>query len=266
MTITDQLNRTLLFNSTPKRIVCLVPSLTELLVDLGLEDNLVGITKFCVHPKYLKQNKQIVGGTKQVHFDKIEDLKPDIIICNKEENTKDIVLQCEAICNVHVSNLNTLDDVYNLINQYGQLFNCQTKALSIITTIKDNCVSFLNDIKHENTINVAYFIWKNPYMVAGNNTFINYLLKLNKLNNVFNNLERYPEVGLSSLQEKNVNLILLSSEPYPFKDKHIKEIKNEVNANVILVDGEMFSWYGSRLIHAFAYFKSLRQRINSIAI
>ena len=89
--ITDQLGRKIKLSQVPKRIVSLVPSQTELLIHLGLEEQLVGITKFCVHPKHLLKTKQIVGGTKNVHFDRVRDLQPDIILCNKEENTQAIV-------------------------------------------------------------------------------------------------------------------------------------------------------------------------------
>lgn len=256
----DQLNRTIHLKNTPKRIISLVPSQTELLCDLGLEDHLIGITKFCIHPNHLRNNISIVGGTKQIHLDKIKALQPDIILCNKEENTKKIVEACESICNVHVSDIYTVDDCITLINQYGELFNKSKEVSLIIKHINHEAENFKAFIKDKPTLKVAYFIWKNPWMVAGNNTFIDHLLQLNKFENIFSSEARYPEIELSeSTVNKNVDVILLSSEPFPFKEKHKKELQEFYpNATITLVDGEMFSWYGSRLIKAFTYFKTLR--------
>lgn len=258
---TDQLQRELHVQSTPKRIVCLVPSLTELLVDLGLEKTIVGVTKFCVHPKHLRTQKTVVGGTKHVHFSKIKALNPDIIICNKEENTLDIVKGCEAIANVHVSDLYTIDDVITLIAMYGELFNCRAQAQSISNQIKVSLDDFVNYCQDVKPLNVVYCIWKKPWMVAANKTFIHYMLRLNKFNNVYSNLERYPEINISDLKILDVDVVLLSSEPYPFKQKEIDEIENDLKIKATLVDGEYFSWYGSRLLNAFAYFKQLRHKL-----
>src|SRR5690606_15229799 len=128
----DQLHRPLLLEKTPKRIISLVPSQTELLVDLGLESSIVGVTKFCVHPIHIKEEKVIVGGTKQVHFDKIRDLKPDIILCNKEENTKEMILELEKIATVHISDIYTIDDTLELIELYGDLFLKKDAAITMI--------------------------------------------------------------------------------------------------------------------------------------
>ncbi len=258
MIIYDQLNREICLKGTPKRIVSLVPSQTELLVDLALDDAIVGITKFCVHPNHLRKTKTIVGGTKQVDFEKIKTLNPDIILCNKEENTKDIVEQCESICNTHVSDVYTITDSIVLIKQYGNMFDCENEALEICSTIQSNLKDFKNFIAKKPVLSVAYFIWKNPWMVAANHTFINHLLELNNFKNRFNELERYPKVELENIKNET-DVVLLSSEPFPFKKKHIQEVQNETeSSNVILVDGEYFSWYGSRLIRAFNYFKTLR--------
>ena len=257
MKFQDQIGRILELEKTPKRIICLVPSLTELLVDLGLEDCIVGITKFCIHPTHLKQTKGIVGGTKNINVDKIKALNPDIILCNKEENSKEIVKICEEIAPTHVSDIFTINDNLNLINEYGALFNTEKKALEIIRKINFKLIDFKEFIKSKKVKKVVYFIWKDPWMVAGNTTFINHLLQLNKFDNIYQNEARYPEVHLEKIK-RNLDLILLSSEPYPFKEKHILEFeKTTPKAKTILVDGEMFSWNGSRLLKAFDYFKTL---------
>ncbi|MBU2951566.1 ABC transporter substrate-binding protein [Tamlana agarivorans] len=260
MQITDQLHRILHIQKTPKRIVSLVPSQTELLCDLGLKDSLVGVTKFCVHPNTIRKEVAIVGGTKQVHLDKIKALQPDIILCNKEENTKEIVEACAQISKVHVSDIFTIEDGLELIQQYGAIFECSDKASRIIEKISSEFENFQQFVKDEPTMSVAYFIWKNPWMVAANNTFINYLLKVNRFENVFEHKNRYPEIEFSSSGAiVKADLILLSSEPFPFNEIHQKEVQEIItDARVKLVDGEMFSWYGSRLMMAFQYFKTLR--------
>jgi ABC-type Fe3+-hydroxamate transport system substrate-binding protein len=257
----DQLNREIILKNTPRRIVSLVPSQTELLVDLGLEDAVVGVTKFCVHPTHLRTIKTIVGGTKQINLEKLKALKPDIILCNKEENTKDIVEQCETIATTHISDIYTIMDSIALTEQYGKMFDCEYEATKICNLIKKNLKDFRVFISEKPTLKVAYFIWKNPWMAAANHTFINHLLKLNTFDNIFCELERYPEIKLEEVNSK-IDVILLSSEPYPFKEKYIQEVQNVTQcSNVYLVDGEYFSWYGSRLIGAFNYFKTLRAEI-----
>jgi iron complex transport system substrate-binding protein len=259
MQVQDQIGRILEFEKTPKRIVCLVPSLTELLVDLGLEDAIVGLTKFCIHPAHLKQTKTIVGGTKSIHAEKIKALEPDIILCNKEENSKEIVEICSKIAPTHVSDIFTIDDNLELIKQYGNLFSVGRKALEICIEISLKLTDFNQFIKNKATKKVVYFIWKDPWMAVGNTTFINHLLQLNKFDNIYQNKERYPEVNLEEMKlNDQLDFILLSSEPFPFNKDHILEIEKFTSkAKAILVDGEMFSWTGSRLLKAFDYFKSL---------
>ncbi|MEJ6791203.1 MAG: helical backbone metal receptor [Lacinutrix sp.] len=263
MKFIDQIGRHIKLNSTPKRIISLVPSQTELLYDLGLEDSIVGITKFCVHPFHFKSTKKIIGGTKQINIDKIIALKPDIILCNKEENTIEIVELCQSICNTHVSDIVTIDDCLELIKQYGIIFDKPTRAIKISDKINYNLKDFKAFVKDKPTLKAAYFIWRKPWIVAGSGTFINHLLELNKFENIYNNIERYPEVELKGLKEQgDPELVLLSSEPYPFKDEHVLEVGSVSNhAKIIFVDGEYFSWYGSRLIKAFNYFKTLRNRL-----
>jgi ABC-type Fe3+-hydroxamate transport system substrate-binding protein len=256
----DQLNRTVKLNKTPKRIVSLVPSLTELLVDLGLEDAIVGVTKFCVHPKHLRLSKVVVGGTKQINIQKIKDLHPDIVLCNKEENTKEIIADLESISPVHISNIYTLEDCLELIVMYGQIFNVEEKALDIAAAIKNERHQFHEIIKYQSKPRVAYFIWKNPWMVAASQTFIHYMINDAGFKNVFENDKRYPEIELDNSKLKEADKLLLSSEPYPFKEKDISELRTKFpKVSIEIVDGEFFSWYGSRLKKAYTYFKSLHQ-------
>lgn len=261
----DQLNRKFQLKDLPQKIVSLVPSQTELLVDLGLRESIAGVTKFCVHPKELRKEKKVVGGTKNVHFDRIKALGPNIILCNKEENTKEMVAELEKIAPVHVSNVKTIDDSLDLICQYGEIFGVQEKASEITESISFLRKEFLEFIAEVPVRKVAYFIWKNPWMVAGKDTFIDHLLELNHFENAFSaeNL-RYPEIGLEELRDKDVEFVLLSTEPFPFKERDKKAFETEVRKDrVHLVDGEYFSWYGSRLTAAFTYFRKFHSKIPS---
>ncbi len=251
------------FSNPPKRIISLVPSITELLVDLGLEANIVGVTKFCTHPKHIKSTRTVVGGTKNIHQDKITELRPDIILCNKEENTQEIVAFCQSIAPTHVSDIYTINDTLELIKNYGDFFLRSVEAAQMISKINFKLADFKNFIKEEPVYKVAYFIWRDPWMVAGNNTFIDHMLTLNKFDNIYKNKERYPEIELKKIRlEGDPDFVFLSSEPYPFKDEHAFEIGRFTHhATTVYVDGEYFSWYGSRLLKAVDYFKKLRQRI-----
>lgn len=264
MQFTDQIGTQHIFEATPKRIVSLVPSQTELLYDLGLEDAIVGITKFCVYPIHFKSTKAIVGGTKNVRIDKIKALQPDIIICNKEENTQEIVAELSQVCPVWVTDIHTIADNLQMIHDFGQLFNKRTEAQKWIDKINYTYSDFQQFIKEKPIKKVAYFIWANPHMVAGNDTFINELLQLNHFENIYKVKEgRYPEIELKKIRlEGDPDYVFLSSEPFPFKDEHAFEIGRFTHhAKTVFVDGEMFSWYGSRLLKAFDYFKLLHSKI-----
>jgi len=261
MQIKDQLQRPITLNNRPKRIVCLVPSITELICDLGLASSLVGITKFCVHPQHITTKVAVVGGTKQVHYDKIRDLNPDIILCNKEENTPEMIRELEAIATVHISDVNTVEDCLELIEMYGAIFQCLPQAKNLISKITTVKTDFENFIKLQPVKEVAYFIWKDPWMVAANDTFVNCMLKLNNFKNSFQKETRYPEIAMEKIYP-TIELVLLSSEPYPFKNEHKSLIQPQFpNAKILLVDGEMFSWYGSRLVLAFEYFKTWHRTV-----
>ncbi len=258
MRYTDALGNT--FKQIPKqelRIVSLVPSQTELLIDLGLENQLVGITKFCVHPVDLRQKKEVVGGTKQLHKDKVVALKPNLILCNKEENTKEIVESLQEIAPVWVTDMFTLEDSLQTISDLGEFLDVSEKASSLVEEIQKETDEFAEFMKDKPERKVLYFIWKNPYMAAGKNTFVDDLLQRNKMQNVLPEKSRYPEVSPETTTKPD--LLLLSSEPYPFAEKHRKEIEDEWGVSTMLVDGEYFSWYGSRLRDAFVYFKSLHK-------
>lgn len=254
----DQLGRKVSLNLPIKRIVSVVPSQTELLYDLGLEEEVAGITKFCVHPNEFFRSKRRVGGTKKLNFDSIRELNPDLIIANKEENDQ---MQINELANsfpVWISDIYNLEDALAMISSVGAITNREEKAAWIVKAIS---ASF-SAIKTGPVKRVAYFIWKDPYMVAGANTFINDMIERMGFENVYKDKVRYPEVDLAELNKLNCDYLFLSSEPYPFKEKHFKEFSAIVtDAKPVLVDGEMFSWYGSRLIKAATYFESLKKQL-----
>jgi len=263
MEFTDQMQRTFTLAKTPKRIISLVPSQTELLYDLGLEDSIVGITKFCVHPYHLKSTKTIVGGTKNIKLEKIKELQPNIILCNKEENTKEIVETLEKLFPVHVSDVKNIEESLTMISQYGKMFKCNMEASKINNKIEFNLKDFQEFVKDIPVQKVAYFIWRKPWMAAGKDTFINYLLELCKFENIYESHGRYPEVNIEKIQlEGDPAIVMLSSEPFPFKEEHAFELgRHTHHAKVVFVDGEYFSWYGSRLSKAFTYFKQLHKSL-----
>ena len=254
MKIQDHIGRTIELKQTPQRIISLVPSQTELLVDLGLEKSIVGITHFCVHPEILKNIKTSVGGTKKVNLRKVKELEPDIILCNKEENTREMVEELEKIAPVHVSDVENLKDSYTLIQNYGRIFNCDELAQTMVGSIKKKVSELKKVVSSTSRKRVAYFIWNEPLMVAGQDNFINTMLELNGFENVYKT-SRYPETDLEELKSLNPELCLLSSEPFPFSKEHIPVFRNAAK-EIRIVDGEYFSWYGSRLLEAIDYFKT----------
>lgn len=260
MRIKDQSGRIISLESHPKRIVSLVPSQTELLVDLQLIDQLLGVTKFCVHPSELRKSKTIVGGTKHVRFEKIKALAPDIIIANKEENTLEMVEQLSAIAPVWVSDIYSVEDSLDFIAAMGALFDRKDIAQNLVAEIKTKRREFKDSLSGHSNKKVAYLIWKKPFMAAGKKTFINALLEDNKFENILSDPKgRYPELNLTDL--KAADLVLLSSEPYPFKETDRQELEAYLGVPVMLVDGEYFSWYGSRLVKAYSYFTTLHKSL-----
>lgn len=234
-----------------RRIVSLVPSQTELLYDLGLDSEVAGITKFCVHPKHWKDTKAIVGGTKNVNLDVIDSLKPDLIIANKEENTKQDVEALMKKYRVHITDVSTIEDAYEMIRTIGLLTG--TDSSNIVNDVK---LSF-QSLSFE-THRTLYLIWKKPWMSVGRDTFISEMMKVAGFENVIAE-DRYPSLSEEEIKLLNPAVVLLSTEPYPFKAEHVDEVRRMLpGAKVVLVDGEMFSWYGGRMKEMGEYFKELR--------
>ncbi|MDD2984729.1 MAG: helical backbone metal receptor [Crocinitomicaceae bacterium] len=255
-TFIDQMHRKIEISEMPLRVVSLVPSQTELLFDLGLDDRLVGITKFCIYPETWFQSKTRVGGTKKVDLERVKTLNPDLIIGNKEENTPEDIAALEAIAPVWMSDIYTLEDALDMIEDLGEVLQAQEKAFALSTKIRLNFQKLGAGLNPNQKFSVVYLIWKNPYFAVGNNTFIHDMLMRCGFQNHLQNASRYPEWKLEIKNQPDA--IFLSSEPFPFQEKDIAELQILCpNSKIRLVNGEYFSWYGSRLVDAVGYFEEL---------
>lgn len=248
----------------PKRIVSLVPSQTELLYSLGLDEEVVGITKFCVHPEKWFKTKTRIGGTKNLNIEKIISLSPDLIIANKEENVKESVDELSKLFPVWITDIADLDDSIKMIKDISQLVGKEKDGIELSDKIKQLFESLNTDqqIINHFPVKACYLIWKEPYMTIGGDTFINAMLEKAGFKNVYADRLRYPEITINDIKKLNCEVVMLSSEPFPFTQMHVKELKSLLpEARIILVDGEMFSWYGSRLLKSPEYFNTLLQNV-----
>jgi len=243
---------------SPQKIISLVPSLTELLFDLGLENRILGRTRFCIHPEGKVEEVEIMGGTKNPRVDKIRNAKPDLIIANKEENRKEDIEKLQSDFEVMITDINTIEDALFTIHDIGKRCGTEQAAEELISAIRAE----YEHTPDEPSLSVAYMIWRDPWMTVGSDTYIHSVLSHWNLENVFGNQTRYPKTSLEELSNKKPDLILLSSEPYPFKEKHIREVEEACpNCRVLYVDGEWFSWYGSRMLPSFKKLNSFRKAI-----
>lgn len=237
------------------RIISLVPSLTELLIDLGLKKQLIGRTRFCINPAKHVLEIEIVGGTKNPNIEKIIKLKPDFILANKEENRKEDIDELSKHAEVHVTEIGTISEALLVIHELGNLFERKLEAGKLISDTNE----LLENRPKNRLLSTAYLIWKDPWMTIGKDTYIHDVLDTYRLENVFGRRSRYPKTSLEELVEKNPDIILLSSEPYPFKEKHAEELRAVLPAAKIeLVNGEWFSWYGSRMPKSFKWMNKWR--------
>lgn len=255
----DQIGVEVKLEGVAKRIISVVPSQTELLFDIGLEDEVIGITKFCVHPNAWFEKKARIGGTKNFNLDLIQSMNPDLIIANKEENTKEEIEWLQSRFPVYTSDIHTLRQSYQMMRDIGILTNRELETAKLIDNIENE--RLINADSGKSQGSALYLIWKNPFMTVREDTFISHMMGLagwdNALDEDFDS--RYPALELSDIIAFNPQYVFLSSEPFPFKEKDIHELKEILpNSKIIIVDGEMFSWYGSRLKRSFEYFSKLR--------
>lgn len=257
----DQTGFTIELKQRPVRIISLVPSQTELLFELGLEEEVIGITKFCVHPSRWFHSKHRIGGTKGIHFEKIWSLQPDLVIANKEENLQAEVELLRTRVPVWTSDIHNLETALEMIQQVGMLTGKTEQANALRQQI---ITGFARLQPARVPVNVAYLIWKKPYMTVGHDSFISDMLNRCGFHSVFDQLSRYPEISPTDLQAAAPAVVFLSSEPYPFKEKDIAELQVLLpDSKILLVDGEFFSWYGSRLRQAPEYFQQLIDQLGA---
>ncbi len=249
----DQMGRTLECAAAPQRIVSLVPSQTELLFDLGLGDRVLGVTRYCIHPPQASE-KTIVGGTKRFDFPAIARLQPDLILGNKEENYAEGIEKLAAQFPVWMSDIETIDAAVQMILSIGIICQESERAAELVNTIRMDWL----DLPDASGRRVLYLIWKKPYMAAGPNTFIHDCLSALNFENLALGDSRYPALELDQIRAAAPDVLMLSSEPFPFTQAHVTELSEALpDTHVCLVDGELFSWYGSRMRLAPAYFRSL---------
>ena len=260
MQITDQLNNHLTIDHPPQRIVSLVPSQTELLSDLGLEERIAGVTKFCVHPEDIRRRTPVIGGTKDPDLERIRELQPDLVIANKEENREQDIKTLMSYLPVYISDVTDRDSAFQMILQVGKLTGTAQQAADIRSGIE----SAFSTIIPSAGLTAIYLIWNEPMMIAGKDTFIDAMLNECGIENAYKGTERYPEISADDIRSMNPDLILLSSEPFPFREKHVEHYVSLNNSSrIILVDGEAFSWYGSRMKNSAAYLSEFTRSLRN---
>lgn len=238
---TDQLGRVISIPRSPERIISLVPSITEFLYALGMGERVVGITKFCIYPEVWFQTKTRIGGTKTPDFNRIKALSPDLIIGNKEENQEEDIIRLRELAPVYMSDVNSIEDMYEMIRDLATILGVEAEGPRWVEQWK----AYLsrNTLKGQGK-KAMYVIWKDPIMVVGKNTYIDsYLTAIGYENCVKD--ARYPV--WSEHAAYNPEVVLLSTEPYPFKETDFEYFKTLFpKAEVVLISGEECSWYGVR--------------------
>ena len=257
----DALGRTVSLAAPPQRVVSLVPSQTELLADLGLDDEVVGLTRFCVHPAGWKAAKTIVGGTKNVDVERVRGLAPDLVVANKEENVREQVEAVADFCPVYVTDVADVAGAVAMIRAVGALVGRAERAGRIADEVEAgfDALSPTPPAPGPPRPGTLYLIWRDPWMAAGGDTIISDVMGRGGWVNALADRDRYPALSDDEVRALDPDVVMLSSEPYPFAEKHLAEVRALVpRARAALVDGEAFSWYGSRLRRTPRHLRALR--------
>ena len=256
MKIVDQLGRSLELPETPLKVISLVPSITEMLYALGVEP--VAQTIFCIHPADKFKDAAKIGGTKKLKISEILDLNPDLVIANKEENLKEEIEPIAQKVPTYISDIGTISEAERMIEDIGLILDCENKASALIKSIRNN----RQDRAGFEPRSYLYLIWREPYFVTGSDTFITDMLNEVGLVNAFNE-DRYKEISMEDMRRIEPDYVFLSSEPYPFKIIHVNELQPMLpDSKVVLIDGEMVSWYGSRIPDGLKYLKEFRANLD----
>jgi ABC-type Fe3+-hydroxamate transport system substrate-binding protein len=247
------------------RIVSLVPSITELVCDLGLTDRLVGRTGFCSHPREVVRRIPKVGGTKDVDLEKLVALAPTHLIVNVDENRRETVAALrEHVPHIIVTHPLAPEDNVALYRLLGVMFGVEAAALALAQQLESALEQARQAARQWPRERVLYLIWRNPWMTVGRDTYISRTLAAVGWDTVpEHTATRYPEVRLDSATLHDVDIVLLSTEPYLFRERHVAELAALpalAGRRLMLVDGEMTSWYGSRAIAGLRYLVRLRGR------
>lgn len=240
------------------RIVCLVPSITELLCDLGLADRLVGRTGFCIHPAEVVAAIPKVGGTKDVNIEKIRRLAPTHLVVNIDENNKpDVDALADFIPHVIVTHPITPRDNLDLYRLLGGIFGAEDRAEILCQEFEQEFDALVATPKGPSQT-MLYCIWKDPWMTVSRDTYIANMMVLAGWKHwTAGNDARYPTFQWSEALVAEIDQVLLSSEPYRFTESHVDALEKQIGKPVRLVDGEMMSWYGSRAIRGLRYLRQL---------
>lgn len=242
------------------RIVSLVPSITELLFDLDLGTQVVGRTGFCIHPRDAVRRVPKLGGTKDVDMNAVLALAPSHVVVNIDENTRETFEQLRTrVPHVVVTHPNTPIDNLELFALLGGIFDREARAATLAADFRAALTSLHSALAHQPPRRVLYLIWREPWMTVSADTYIANMLALLGWQTVPRESDqRYPTLSAGALGGLQADLCLLSSEPYPFRDKHMSEVRHLLGGStpVHLIDGEMVSWYGSRAIEGLRYLAS----------
>lgn len=259
----DHLGRVVEIEYPPRRIVSLCPSLTETLFTLDLAGGIVGRTEYCIHPADQVETVERIGGTKNIDVASVFKLHPDLVIAEQEENRKADVEALAAQVPVYVFDVRNYEQALGAIHDLGSITGRQDQATQLVTEITTRFARLWQRSRRT----VAYLVWKDPYLAVGRDTYIHSLLELCGLQNVCGDLPgRYPTVTPAELRSLSPSLLLLPSEPYPFDDTHVAELAPQMpDARAILVDGEMFSWFGGRMKPAADYLWRFLAQIEEIS-
>lgn len=252
ITVPDQLDRIVELVEPANRIISLVPSITEMLYSFDIHP--IAQTTFCVHPRENFKTSKKIGGTKKLKIDKIMDLEPDLILANKEENLQSDIEELSKHFPVYVSDISNLDEMNRMVRDIGMLAGCEKPAEALVTKVEQK----RSEIMTDETSSYIYLIWQKPFFAVGTDTFIHHMLSLFQFENAMDKM-RYFELSLSEIKDANPEYLFLSSEPFPFKQKHLVELQEQLpEIKVRLIDGEMTSWYGSRVPMGLDYLRRFR--------